>query len=177
MSEQRNKANRYAQAILEAVLDQWQTALIQVSDALAQNARLRSTLESASKDTDEKVKALQAVLPTGTSAEIQNFLSLLVQEGDLDTIPAVVRELRSGLAGQSEPQKAEIVSAVELSEQEQADLRRRLAEEHGDGLIFSFRVDPSLLGGLRVRVGDTLIDNSVVSRLAAMREIVSASVR
>jgi F-type H+-transporting ATPase subunit delta len=177
MSESRNKANRYAQAILEAVLDQWQAALIQVSDALAQKSNLRSTLESATKDTDEKMKALQGVLPKGTPPEIQNFLSLLVQEGDLDTIPAVIQELRAGLVGQIEPQKAEIVSAMELSEQEQADLRRRLTEEHGEGLIFSFRVDPSLLGGLRVRVGDTLIDNSVVSRLATMREIVSASVR
>jgi F-type H+-transporting ATPase subunit delta len=177
MSEPRNKANRYAQAILEAMLDQWQATLIQVSDALAQKSSLRSTLESASKDTDEKMKALQGVLPKGTSPEIQNFLSLLVQEGDLDTIPAVIQELRAGLVGQIEPQKAEIVSAMELSEQEQADLRRRLTEEHGEGLIFSFRVDPSLLGGLRVRVGDTLIDNSVVSRLATMREIVSASVR
>jgi F-type H+-transporting ATPase subunit delta len=177
MSEPRNKANRYAQAILEAVLDQWQAALIQVSDALAQNSRLRSTLESASTGTDEKMKALQGVLPKGTSPEIQNFLSLLVQEGDLDAIPAVIQELRAGLAGQAEPQKAEIVSAMELSAQEQADLRRRLIEEHGEGLLFSFRVDPSLLGGLRVRVGDTLIDNSVVSRLATMREIVSASVR
>jgi F-type H+-transporting ATPase subunit delta len=177
MSEPRNKANRYAQAILEAMLDQWQATLIQVSDALAQKSSLRSTLESASKDTDEKMKALQGVLPKGTSPEIQNFLSLLVQEGDLDTIPAVIQELRAGLVGQIEPQKAEIVSAMELSEQEQAALRRRLTEEHGEGLIFSFRVDPSLLGGLRVRVGDTLIDNSVVSRLATMREIVSASVR
>lgn len=177
MSESRNKANRYAQAILEAVLDQWQAALIQVSDALAQKSSLRSTLESATTDTAEKMKALQGVLPKGTPPEIQNFLSLLVQEGDLDTIPAVIQELRAGLAGQIEPQKAEIVSAMELSEQEQADLRRRLTEEHGEGLIFSFRVDPSLLGGLRVRVGDTLIDNSVVSRLATMREIVSASVR
>jgi F-type H+-transporting ATPase subunit delta len=177
MSEQQSKANRYAQAILEAVLEQWQSTLIQVSDALAQNSGLRSTLESATKNTDEKMKALQAVLPVGTSAEIQNFLSLLVQERDLDKIPAVVREMRSGIAGQSEPQKAEIVSAMDLSEKEQADLRRRLIEEHGEGLIFSFRVDPSLLGGLRVRVGDTLIDNSVVSRLATMRELVSASVR
>jgi F-type H+-transporting ATPase subunit delta len=177
MSEPRNKANRYAQAILEAVLDQWQAALIQVSDALAQKSNLRSTLESATKDADEKMKALRGLLPKGTAPEIENFLSLLVQEGDLDTIPAVIQELRAGLVSQIEPQKAEIVSAMELSEQEQADLRRRLIEEHGEGLIFSFRVDPSLLGGLRVRVGDTLIDNSVVSRLAAMREIVSASVR
>lgn len=177
MSEQPSKANRYAQAILEAVLEQWQSALNQISEALAQNSSVRSTLESATQDTDTKMKALQSILPKGTPQEIQNFLTLLVQEGDLNSIPRVVAELRAGIAGQSEPQRAEIVSAVELSEQEQADLRRRLIDEHGEGLVFSFRVDPSLMGGLRVRVGDTLIDNTVASRLTAMREIVSASVR
>ncbi len=172
-----SKANRYAQAILEAVLDQWQTALNQVSDTLAQKSDVRLTLESATQDVDAKMKALQSVMPKGTPPEVQNFLKLLVQEGDLDLIPAVLSELNAGITGQGEPQKAEIVSAMELSEQEQADLRRRLTAEHGEGLIFSFRVDPSLLGGLRVRVGDTLIDNTVASRLAAMREIVTASVR
>lgn len=177
MSEQRNRASRYAQAILETVLEQWQSALNQVSDALDQNSNLRSTLESATPDADSKLSALRGILPAGTPAEVQNFLRVLTQEGDLGLIPAIVAELRAELAGQAEPQKAEIVSAVELSEQEQADLRRRLIAEHGEGLIFSFRVDPSLLGGLRVRVGDTLIDNTVASRLTAMREIVSSSVR
>jgi F-type H+-transporting ATPase subunit delta len=177
MSEQRPKAHRYAQAILEAVLEQWQSTLNQVSQALAQNSEVRSTLESATQRTETKMKALQGILPESTTQEIQNFLKLLVQDGDLDLIPRVVAELQAGISGQSEPQKAEIVSAVELSEQEQVELRRHLTAEHGEGLVFSFRVDPSLLGGLRVRVGDTLIDNTVASRLTAMREIVSASVR
>lgn len=177
MTESRTNAKRYAQAILEAVLDQWQSALSQVSAALAQNASVRATLESSTQDSEAKMKALQGIMPQGTAPEIQNFLNLLAQEGDLDLIPKVIAELRTGLSGQVEPLKAEITSAVDLSEQEMADLRRRLIEEYGEGLVFSFRVDPALMGGLRVRVGDTLVDNTVASRLAALREIVSASVR
>ena len=176
MSEPR-KANRYAKAILEAVLDQWQESLSQVMDAVAQKPNVQSTLESPTADVDAKIKALQSAMPKGTPVEVQNFLKLLVQEDDLNQLPAVLSELRASITGQGEPQKAEIVSAMELSEKEQTEIRQRLKAEHGEGLIFSFRVDPSLMGGLRVRVGDTLIDNTVVSRLAAMREIVSASVR
>ncbi|MEZ4634409.1 MAG: ATP synthase F1 subunit delta [Caldilineaceae bacterium] len=176
MSEPR-KANRYAMAILEAVLDLWESSLNEVMDAVAQKSNVRSTLESATADVDAKLKALQSAMPKGTPIEVQNFLKLLVQEGDLNLVPAVLSELRTGVTGQGEPQKAEIVSAVELSDKEQAEIRQGLTAEHGEGLIFSFRVDPSLMGGLRVRVGDTLIDNTVASRLAAMREIVSASVR
>ncbi len=176
MTEQRAKADRYAQAILEAVLEQWQSSLTQVSDELTRNDQVRSTLESA-QDSEARLQALQSITPKATSQEIQNFLQLLAQEGDLTLIPQVIDQLRSGVGGQRVPVKAEIVSAAELSEQEQSDIRRRLNEQHGDGLIFSFRVDPSLMGGLRVRVGDSLIDNTVASRLAALREMVSASVR
>jgi F-type H+-transporting ATPase subunit delta len=177
MSEQSAKSERYAQAILDAVLEQWQTALTQISDALAKNDELRSMLESPQQNSQAKMKALQGVMPKGVSPEIQNFLNLLAQEGDLDQIPAVLKAMRGGMSGQAEPLKADVTSAVELGEQERDEVRRRLLDEYGEGLIFSFRVDPSLLGGLRVRVGDMLIDHTVASRLAELREIVSASVR
>jgi F-type H+-transporting ATPase subunit delta len=177
MNEQRLRANHYAQAILEAMMDQWQSTLNQVTEALAQNPGVRSTLESASQDMDTKMEALQRIIPQGTPQEIQNFLKQMVQDDQLNLIPRVVSELRMGITGRSEPNKAEIISAVPLKEEEQAELRSRLIAEHGEGLVFSFRVDPSLLGGLRVRVGDTLVDNTIASRLTAMREIVSASVR
>jgi ATP synthase F1 delta subunit len=89
----------------------------------------------------------------------------------------VASALAVALSGQREPIKAEIVSAAALSEPEQEQLRRQLSEQFGEGLVFSFRVDPSLLGGLRVRVGDRLIDTSIASRLNALRESLASVVR
>lgn len=66
------------------------------------------------------------------------------------------------------PTKAEVTSAAELSGEEKEQLQRSLAAEYGDGLVFSFSVDPSLMGGLRVRVGDRLIDSSIATRLVAV---------
>ncbi|MCB0116317.1 MAG: F0F1 ATP synthase subunit delta, partial [Caldilineaceae bacterium] len=86
MSEPR-KANRYAMAILEAVLDLWESSLNEVMDAVAQKSNVRSTLESATADVDAKLKALQSAMPKGTPIEVQNFLKLLVQEGDLNLVP------------------------------------------------------------------------------------------
>jgi ATP synthase F1 delta subunit len=79
--------------------------------------------------------------------------------------------------GQSVSRKAEITSAIALSDDEKEQIRKRLIAEHGEGLSFTFEVDPALLGGLRVRVGDRLIDNSVASRLATLREALSSVVR
>jgi F-type H+-transporting ATPase subunit delta len=70
-----------------------------------------------------------------------------------------------------------VTSAIELSDEEKQQIRQRLIAEHGEGLTFTFAVDPALLGGLRVRVGDHLVDNSVASRLATLRESLSSVVR
>ena len=64
-----------------------------------------------------------------------------------------------------------------MGDDAQEKIRQRLTEQYGEDLVFSFDVDPSLMGGLRIRVGDQLIDNTVANRLMALREMVLASVR
>jgi ATP synthase F1 delta subunit len=81
------------------------------------------------------------------------------------------------VSGQTAPVKAEITSAVELSADDQEQIRQSLVKQYGDGLVFTFQVDPTLLGGLRVRVGDRLMDNSVASRLTKLRESIASVVR
>ena len=97
--------------------------------------------------------------------------------GDLDLVKDVAASLGQVLTGRGEAVKAEVTSAADLAESEQEQLRKSLAEQYGEDLTFSFKVDPSLLGGLRVRVGDRLIDTSVASRLAAMRESLASVMR
>ena len=176
MSTQRMKAERYAQAILEAIVEQWQETLSSVADALAQGNTL-AAVNDPSKELDGRLVELAKLIPDGASAEVQNFLNMLAQEGDLDLLGLVSASLRSSLSGQAEPQEAEIVSAVELGEAEKEQLRQQLTAKHGDGLVFVFRVDPSLMGGLRIRVGDSLIDHTVASRLIALREVIASTVR
>lgn len=116
-------------------------------------------------------------LPADTPAEIYNLLLLMGQEEDLELLPEVASALSETVSGQRAPIKAEIVSAAELSDDDKDQLRKKLTAQYGEGLIFSFREDPSLMGGLRVRVGDHLIDTSVASRLATLRESLSSAVR
>lgn len=176
MSTQRMKADRYAQAILEAIVEQWQETLSSVADALAQGNTL-AALNDPNKELNGRLTQLGKLVPGGTSTEIKNFLNMLAQAGDLDLLPSVMTSLRSSLSDQAETQEAEIVSAVELGEAEKEQLRMQLTAKHGAGLVFVFRVDPSLMGGLRVRVGDSLIDHTVASRLTALREVIASTVR
>jgi F-type H+-transporting ATPase subunit delta len=134
-------------------------------------------LKDGSKSFDERAKALDAVLPKGIPAEIKNLLQLMLQEGSLDSLADVSTALGRVVSGQQAPVKAEVASAVELSEQEKESIRQSLVKQFGGELTFTFSVDPSLLGGLRVRVGDRLIDTSVASRLTALRESLTSAVR
>lgn len=161
MSEKSARAAHYAQAIVAAMLERWQAALTQAATAVSQG----------------NTANLAAALPANAPAEIANTLRLMQERGDLDLIGQVSDELGRTMSGQHSPIKAEVVSAAELSPQEQDQLRQTLTGQHGEGLMFDFRVDPSLLGGLRVRVGDRLIDTSIASRLTALRESLTSVVR
>jgi len=161
MSDKSAKATQYAKAIVEAMAERWQAAFAQAANALSKG----------------KGEDIAAALPKNTPVEILNALKLMQQQGDLDLLNDVSDALNRTISGQREPIKAEIVSAAALSEQEQQQLQTSLSAEHGEGLTFTFTVDPSLLGGLRVRVGDRLIDTSVASRLTALRESLKSVVR
>lgn len=165
MSEQRD-GRQYAQAILEAVVEQWQMALGSVADALAQNPQLAANVE-----------AIEEAIPADASQEVQNFVKMLVQEGDTALLPSVITALSTSLRGESRPQEANITSAIALGDAEKEQIRQQLTTQYGDGLRFSFDVDAALMGGLRIRVGDQLIDNTIASRLLALRDVITSAVR
>lgn len=177
MSDKSARANRYAQAVFQAMLERWQTALGQASDVLSKDTGLAATLKDASQSQADKAAALQAVLPSDTPTEVSNLFQLLIQSGDLDLLPEISTALAQVATGKAAPTKAEVTSAAELSAEDKEQLQRSLAAQYGDGLVFTFNVDPALLGGLRVRVGDRLIDTSIASRLTALRESLIAVVR
>ncbi|GIV74872.1 MULTISPECIES: ATP synthase F1 subunit delta [Caldilinea] len=176
MSSKQERVNRYAQALWLAQLERWRQAFEQVQQVLS-DEKLAASLADSSKSSAEKAAALEKALPAGTPVEIANLLKVMADAGDLNLVEDVAARVAQVASGKAEAVKVEITSAIELTDDEKEQLRKRLTEEYGTGLIFSFSVDPSLMGGLRVRVGDRLIDNSIASRLAALRESIVSVVR
>lgn len=177
MSDTQARISRYTQAIYQIVVDRWQGDLNKVAAAVAGDGALAALLNDPNRDAAAKIAALDAVLPADLPAEVANFVRLLVQEGDFALLPQVTAALAQTGKGGGGPIKADIVSAVELTPDEQQEMRAKLTQAYGEGIVFTFAVDPSLMGGLRVRVGDKLIDTSVASRLALLRESLASVVR
>jgi F-type H+-transporting ATPase subunit delta len=177
MSSRQERVDRYAKAVWEVILDRWMSALGEASAKVSSDPKLAATLADTGKSAADRAAALEKALPKNTPVEVVNLLKVMAENNDVGLIDEVAGRLGQLGAGQSVSRKAEITSAIALSDDEKEQIRKRLVAEHGEGLVFAFDVDPALLGGLRVRVGDRLIDNSVASRLATLRESLSSVVR
>lgn len=176
MSTKQERVNRYAEALWLAQLERWQQAFEEAAKAVHEK-KLAAILGDSTKSSADKATALEKALPKEFPTEVMNLLKAMIDAGDQAMVGEVGGRVAQVAAGKAEAQKADITSAIELTEKEKDQLRKRLAEEYGAGLTFSFSVDPSLMGGLRVRVGDRLIDNSIATRLAALRESIASVVR
>ncbi len=160
----------YARGILAAVLEPWLNGLEKVNVAVQTNKKLRAQLYDPNLDVATKLALIDGLLPADAPQELRNFFGVLLDNNDIglldDVEEALARIYRGEGAG---PQRAIVTTAVPLSEEEKDRIRARLSEQFGL-LEFTFQVDPEILGGIIVRVGDTLIDDSVRGRLEALRQ-------
>jgi F-type H+-transporting ATPase subunit delta len=116
-----------------------------------------------------------AALPPDTSREVRNFLLTLARDGKLDLLPAVVQSFEQYGQSNARPLTGEVISAIELDDQQRAKIANDLHGRYGDRLELRYSVDPSLIGGMIIRIGDQVLDNSLRARLSAVQRSMLAS--
>ena len=164
-------AQSYAAAFFEAATERWLKSLEAVAHQLAGDKGLSERLQTPHVEFALRQPLLDRLLPAEADPPVRNLLYTLMQRGELKLLPAIIDALRSRLRqAQAAPQRAEVVSAMALSPEQRQALAAKLEAQFGPGLDIQYRVDPAILGGLIVRVGDKLIDGSLAARLAAMRQ-------
>jgi len=158
----------YTRGILAATLEPWFDGLEKVNAALQTDAKLRSQVEDPGLAPAAKADLLADLFP---SSEIGNFINVLIANNDLGYLDEILASLSTVIREEAGgPQRALVTSAVSLTDDEQERLRTRLIQQFGSNLQFTFQVNPEILGGLIVQVGDKLIDDSVRSRLGALSQ-------
>ena len=163
---------RYASAVLEiareqGALDSWVEA-IEALESLTSRPEFVAALQ-ADGMTDENFQAIvRRVMPTVTTAQL-NLFRLLRRKSRLGLGPDIASFFRELVDNERGIARAVVTSAVELDADRQAQLERRLTEETGKQVTVETKVDPSILGGLIVRIGDRLVDGSTRARLRALR--------
>jgi F-type H+-transporting ATPase subunit delta len=161
-------SQKYAKAVFSLALDEWMVTLGNVNNSLASDSALLEKLQDSSLAFKEKQAALNKVLPSNIAQPMRNFFYTLLREGDVGLLADVLADLERMSRGGPEVQVTYITTATELSKEDKDKFRNKLRTQYGENLEFVFYVDPSIVGGAIVQVGDKLIDGSVATRLNAI---------
>ena len=168
-------AERYAQALLELAdeqkqLDQVADDLRAVQAALAESEDLRELARSPLYSREQKTKAIEAVLTRLGSGELtRRFAMVVAQNRRLFALSGMIEGYLAELARRRGEVKAEVTAARPLSDTQNETLVAALRGAVGSKVQVDVTVDPSLIGGLVVKVGSRMIDDSLRTKLQRLQ--------
>lgn len=173
-------AERYAQALIGLADDRRQTDPAAVDRIAADLDRLfalwredetfRAFVADPRLDSASQKKGAFAVLDrAGISGEVRNLVGVLIANRRLSQLPQVAQAFGALLATRRGQQTAFVTSAHPLNDTQRAQISARLTEAGYSGVKLTEQVDPSILGGLVVRIGSRLYDNSIKSKLQRLQ--------
>jgi F-type H+-transporting ATPase subunit delta len=144
------------------------------ADALAANRELSVFFFSPYFSTEEKKDGLRRTLD-GADPIFINFLELLIEKHRMPVIFRIRRAYDSLWEKANKLLPVEVTSAIELDQQTVDNVGRRIGERTGRRVELTSRVDPDILGGIVVRVGNSILDASIANRLETLRKQVARS--
>lgn len=176
----RSASLQYATALADIALEQGAAEPVkkQLEDfgaAYAESAELRSVLSSPAVERTAKhgvIEKLSARL--GASRIVRNFLFIVVDNQRTHLLPEILQTFEAVIRQRQGMAEAEVTSAAELTAPQKTQLQQTLEGLTGRKIQAKYSLDPALLGGAVVRIGDTIYDGSVRNRLNQMRARLSA---
>lgn len=168
-------ARPYATALFDlaaeaGALDEVESSLTSLSALIDQSDDFQRFLRSPVIAADDKQAALTALIERGiASGLVANFLHLVARNRRLFALGAMIAQFRQMAADARNEVRAEVVAASELSQKHRSALEAELKRKLGKTVALDVKVDPTLIGGLVVKVGSRMIDSSLRTKLTAMR--------
>ncbi|MFN8676027.1 MAG: F0F1 ATP synthase subunit delta [Thermomicrobiales bacterium] len=166
-------ATRYAQAVFSlgkerGTLDVWQSDLTDLA-TLTGDSRVSSYLSNPSITADTKLATLEASLPSTVQPELRNLAKLLVVRDRTNLIPQIREIFEDQVRAERGITVAQVTTSEPLTAEEETLVREKLAAMTGNTIEITATVDPDIIGGIVVRIGDQVIDGSVRNKLERMR--------
>lgn len=168
-------AERYATALFELAEDDKALAALEndvgrFATLHDQSDDLQAFIRSPIYTAEEQVRAIDAVLQkAGISGLAANFFKVIAQNRRLFAAPAIVTAFKKLLSEKRGEVTAEVTSAEPLSDAHVAALKDALKASLGKDVALDARVDPSLIGGLIIKVGSRMIDSSLKTKLSSLK--------
>ena len=171
MAELATVARPYAEALFRVAqsgdLAAW-SGIVTTLGAIGANQDVQDFARNPNVSSTQVNDAFAALVKSPLSAEAKNFIAMLVENGRVSLLPEIGAQFQVLKNAQEGAADASITSAFELSGAQVAELVSTLEKKFGRKLNPTVTVDPSLIGGVRVVVGDEVLDTSVRAKLQQM---------
>ena len=177
MAEIATIARPYAEALFQVAKSQDLVAWGRQLDALAQvaqDADLRQFADHPKAQSEQVLAVMTAAAKQDLAPGVQNFLRAVIENGRLAALPEVVAQYHVLANAASGVSDAHIYSAYDISDAQLAELKTTLEQRFGRKLDAHVQIEPALIGGVRVVVGDEVLDTSVKARLERMKVALTA---
>jgi F-type H+-transporting ATPase subunit delta len=173
-------ARVYARAFFEVArehgkLDELREQLAQFAEALSQNRQLAIFFFSPYLSSSEKEEGLTRLLD-GADQLFVNFLEVLIEKHRMPVIFRIRQQYERLWEKERRTLPVEVTSAIALDEDTTESLGRTIGERAGRTVKLAARVDPDILGGIVLRVGNSILDASIRNRLEQLRRHVAQGV-
>ncbi|MCI5077643.1 F0F1 ATP synthase subunit delta [Oricola sp.] len=168
-------ASRYAQSLFDIALESGVLATVEdqlgaFEALLGESEDLRRLIASPVFSTDEQVKAIGTIIErAGLQGVFGNFLKVVASNRRLFALPGMIEAFRVIAAEHKGIVSAQVASAFALTAEQEQDLKAALKDVAGKDVEIAVTVDPSLLGGLIVKMGSRQIDTSLRTKLSSMK--------
>ena len=170
-----DRIDGYAQAIFdiarsEGSLETVENELFQFSQLFQGNEQLREKLTDQTLPVEKRQAIVEDLLGQRASHVTVNIISFIVGAGRARELPEIVNRLVERVAAERQREVAEVRTALPLDDEQRRRLTEALERATGKKIELKVIVDPSVIGGVVARVGDTVIDGTVRRRLEQLRE-------
>jgi F-type H+-transporting ATPase subunit delta len=172
MAELATIARPYAEAAFELARDEqalpaW-SEMLRFAASIVGDERVAKALDNPRLDTAAKESLLLSIGGDRFDAQARNFIHVLVEGERVALLPQIAAMFETLKNEAEATAKATIESAFEMTDAQVAELQGALERRFGKKIETTVRVNPDLIGGARVTVGDSVLDGSVQAKLAAM---------
>jgi F-type H+-transporting ATPase subunit delta len=178
MAELTTIARPYAEAVARLAKDgnSWQawSGMLGVAAEVAADPQIAELAANPSVSADRVAELIVAVCGAKLNAEGVNFVKLLAENKRYAALPEIARLFEEIKAAQEGVLEARITTAFPMSDAQMAGLMAKLEAKFGQKIVASQLVDPELIGGVVIQVGDEVMDASVRGKLADMAATLKA---
>ena len=176
MAEIATIARPYAEALFKAAGADaaGASAWLDELGALAANEQLRQFADNPRTLSDQVLSLMTGLLKTSLPAIGQNFLRAVIENGRIEALPEIASQFRALKNAQLGTFDAVVYSAFDVDSAALAELSEVLEKRFGRKLNLQVELQPDLIGGIRVVVGDEVLDTSVKARLEQMKIALTA---